>query len=140
MDSGIVLGGPPRSEQELQVPEQQNAGLQAISPLKHRCQLHLRGCRGVGTEAHTVHLHTHTDTDNAGRCISDDQTENFLSTNVGIEILTCYLEHVEVKPAARCSDCCYLSTSCRTVNEDGAAIQGAATTRHHNDITHRVSL
>ncbi len=58
LDSAILLGATSRSEQELQVPEQQDARLQGVGPLKHRRQLHLRGCRSVSTHTHTVHLHT----------------------------------------------------------------------------------
>ncbi len=57
-DPAVLFGATSRFEQQLQVPEQQDAGLQGISPLKHRAQLHLRGCRSVSTHTHTVHLHT----------------------------------------------------------------------------------
>lgn len=56
-DSAVVLGAASRSEEELQVPEQQDARLHGAGPLEHRRQLHLGGCRSVSTHAHTVHLH-----------------------------------------------------------------------------------
>lgn len=58
LDPAVLLGRPFVSEQQLQVPEQQDAGPQGVGPLKHRRQLRLGGCGAVGAHAHTVHLDT----------------------------------------------------------------------------------
>lgn len=60
LDPAVLIAAPSRTQQELQVPEQQDAGLQGVCTLKHRTQLHLRGCRSVSTHAHTVHLQQET--------------------------------------------------------------------------------
>lgn len=62
-DPAVLLATTSRSEQELQVPEQQHAGLHAVGPSKHRGQLCLTRRRRVRTHTRTVHLqHTHTHT------------------------------------------------------------------------------
>lgn len=59
-DPAVSLGAPSRSEQQLQVPEQQDAGLQGVGPPERRGQLGLGRGRSVGTQGHTVHLDAHS--------------------------------------------------------------------------------